>query len=327
MSEQQERTLVSFDYAAKYILKDKANFDILEGFLSTLFNQDVKVVSILEGEGTRESESDKFNRIDLVIEMENKELVAIEIQNNRELHYFERLLYGSSKLIVDHIKLGDSYAKVKKVISISILYFLLGEGESDYVYHGMTEFYGLNDHSKLVFKHHDQNALLGGLASKDGNVFPEYYLIETERFQNIVKCGIDEWVYFFKNSKIRNDFKSKNIQLVAEKLDYLNMSEEERRAYDRFLMNKANEREVILAAKVEGRAEGIAEGKDKGEYTKAVKIAQNMLGKGFDISLISEMTGLTEKEIPVAQRSNVQLLLGGVRSIVRGVKQIRYPAR
>ena len=117
------RTLVSFDWAAKKILRDKANFDILEGFLSTLLKQEIKVVSLLESESNRDDETDKFNRVDLVVEDQNKELIVVEIQNSREMHYLKRLLDGSAKLIVDHLKLGDDYDKVRKVISISILYF------------------------------------------------------------------------------------------------------------------------------------------------------------------------------------------------------------
>jgi len=120
------RTLVSFDWAAQKILRDKANFDILEGFLSTLLKQEIKVVSLLESESNRDDEIDKFNRVDLVVENQNKELIVVEIQNSRDVHYLKSRkagLYGSAKLIVDHLKLGDDYDKVKKVISISILYF------------------------------------------------------------------------------------------------------------------------------------------------------------------------------------------------------------
>lgn len=297
MNDKKERTLVSFDYAAKYILKDKANFDILEGFLSTLLNQNITVVSLVDSEGIQESETDKFNRIDLVIELENKELVAIEIQNNRELHYFQRMLYGASKLITNNIKKGESYRHVKKVISISILYFLLGEGESDYIYRGTTEFYGLHDNSKLVLKRHNKDALVGSFPSRNGNIFPEYYLIEVERFEDRIKSGIDEWIYFFKNSEIREDFKSRNIQLVAEKLDYLKMSVEERRAYDRYLMNKTKELEVIDAAKEEGEAIGIGKGIEKGEYRKAIKTAKIMFANGESIEKVKDYTELPEEEI------------------------------
>ncbi len=179
-------------------------------------------MSILESKSNQQYETDKFNRVDLIVKNDKGELLAVEVQNNRESHYLERLLYGSSKLIVDHIKLGDEYNQVHKVISISILYFLLGEGEDDYIYHGQTEFYGLNTHKKLEFKHRKREAVLGnGIESR--NIFPEYYLIEVERFQNVINSEIDEWVYFLKNSEIKPEFNSKNIQQAKEKLDLLKM--------------------------------------------------------------------------------------------------------
>jgi len=278
------RPLISFDWAIKNMLRNKANYDILEGFLSVLLKQDIKILSILESEGNQEYPTDKFNRVDLVVEDENKEIIIVEVQNNREVHYFASRragLYGASKLIVDHIQVGESYEKVRKVISISILYFLLGEGESDYVYHGRTEFYGLNDHSKLDLKRHDKNALLGMPARLEGNIFPEYYLIELERFRNVVKSDLDEWVYFFKNSEIKQEFRSKNIQKAREKLDLLQMPENERKAYEKYLLNKASEQGMFEAAKIEEK----------------IEIAKAMLAEGMAVALISKVTGLSEAEI------------------------------
>ena len=82
-----KKTLVSFDWAIKSILRDKANFDVLEGFLSTLLSRDITVVSILESESTQRYETDKFNRVDLVVENEKGELLVIEVQSNRETNY------------------------------------------------------------------------------------------------------------------------------------------------------------------------------------------------------------------------------------------------
>ncbi len=155
------RPLVSFDWAIKYLLREKANFDILEGFLTALLRQDLHIRSLLESESNQEDRTDKFNRVDLLVENDQHELIIIEVQSNREIHYLERVLYGTSKLIVEHMQLGDDYHKIKKVISVSILYFLLGEGEMDYVFHGTTEFYGLNNHSRLELKKHRKAALLG----------------------------------------------------------------------------------------------------------------------------------------------------------------------
>jgi predicted transposase/invertase (TIGR01784 family) len=272
------RTLVSFDWAIKNILRDKANYDVLEGFLSTLLEQDIRILSLLESESNQEDQSDKFNRVDLSVEDEAGDIYVIEVQAGWERYYLQRLLYGSSKLIVDHLKLGDSFAKVKKVISVSILYFLLGERENDYIYKGSTDFYGLNTREPDAEK----------------NVSSEYYLIDTERFNDIINSGIDEWVYFFKNSEVRPDFHSKNIQAAAEKLDLLNMSEQERRAYEKYLISRASEKDMIESAYDEGIEKGIEKGVEKGR----AEVALNMLRTGLlATDQIAEVTGLSIAEI------------------------------
>ncbi len=282
----EKRTLVSFDWAIKNILRDKANYDVLEGFLSTLLEKDLKILSLLESEGNQHYESDKFNRVDLIVEDEYGEVFIIEVQNDREIHYLERLLYGSSKAIVDHIELGDSYEKVKKVISINILYFLLGEGGTDYIYRGKTDFYGFNDHQKLEFHHRKKDVVLGNGFKSEQNIFPEYYLIEVERFHNQICKDIDEWVYFFKNSEIRPEFKSKNIQKAKEKLDLLKMTPEQRRAYERYKLNRMDEREALESAEQTGF--------EKGEMAVALR----MLKKGkYAPEEVAEATGLTLEQV------------------------------
>jgi len=281
----EKRTLVSFDWAIKNILRDKANYDVLEGFLSTLLEKDITILSILESESNQQDESDKFNRVDLVVEDAAKEIYVIEVQNSWERHYLQRLLYGSSKLIVDHLKLGESFAKLKKVISISILYFLLGEGENDYLYKGTTEFYGLNTNEALQLKPKKWQAILGQEIHVNKNIFPEYYLIEVERFHDIITKGVDEWVYFFKHSEVRSDFKSKNIQIAAEKLDLLKMPVDKRRTYEKYLTNKASEKDMIETARFEGMVEGKIEGK--------TEVAVMMLKKDkYSFEDVAEATGL-----------------------------------
>lgn len=68
--------------------------------------------------------------------------------------------------------------------------------------------------------------------------------------------SIDEWVYFFKNSEVRPDFRSKSIQAAAKKLDLLNMSEQERQAYEKYLVNRASEKDMIESAYDEGIEKG-----------------------------------------------------------------------
>lgn len=120
------RTLVSFDWAIKRLLRQKANFDILEGFLSELLKQEVKIQSLLESESNKADENDRYNQLDLLCENDRGELIIIEVQYYSEVDYFQRMLLGTSKVITEYISAGEPYAQVRKVYSVNILYFDLG---------------------------------------------------------------------------------------------------------------------------------------------------------------------------------------------------------
>ena len=121
---------IRFDWAMKRLLRNKANHAVLEGFLSSLIGKKFKIQRFLESESNQEDETDKYNRVDILAENENGELCIIEVQNNRELTYFHRMLYGVSKAITEYIGLGSPYDEVRKVYSINIVYFELGQGKT-----------------------------------------------------------------------------------------------------------------------------------------------------------------------------------------------------
>jgi predicted transposase/invertase (TIGR01784 family) len=135
--------LVRFDWAMKHLLRDKANYSVLEGFLSVLLNEKVRIMQILSSQSNQETDNDKYNDVDVLVENTKGELVIIEVQNTKEYDYFHRILYGTSKAISEYINEGQPYSDVKKVISITIAYFDLGQGE-DYVYHGTNTFRGMH---------------------------------------------------------------------------------------------------------------------------------------------------------------------------------------
>jgi predicted transposase/invertase (TIGR01784 family) len=281
------KKLVRFDWAMKYILRNKANFDVLEAFLSNLLKEEIKIISILESESNQEAENRKFNRVDLKCEDSQGRHVIIEIQNQREADYLQRLLWGTSKAVVEGLQLGSRYNEVVKVISVSILYHTMRVDEkenTDFIYYGTTELIGLHTKKPLVL--HEAVAKgekVSVVTSKA--VFPEYYMIYAEKFQDVINEDIDEWVYFFKHGEIRDDFKSPGIMLAAKKLDYLKMPEDERRSYDGYLAYLGQELGIIDNAKEEGREE------------KALEIAKRLIKKGLSIEEVAEATELSIKTI------------------------------
>jgi predicted transposase/invertase (TIGR01784 family) len=223
--------LVRFDWAMKKMLRHKANFDILEGFLSELLNDEVKIKQILESESNKETADDKFNRVDILVENQKGELIIIEIQTTQEHDYFHRMLFGTSKAIAEHIKEGQAYGHVKKVISITIAHFDLGQGK-DYVYHGTNVFKGIHKGDIL------------GLSEKQievynktsvHQIYPEYWVIKTDKFRNKINDKLDEWVYFLKNAEIKPNFSAKGLKEANEKLDKMKLPEKERKSYDAYI--------------------------------------------------------------------------------------------
>ncbi len=284
-----EKKLVRFDWAMKYILRNKANFDVLEAFLSNLLKETITVEHIIESESNREAEQRKFNRVDLKCTDSLGRQIIIEIQNQRD-DYLQRLLWGTSRAVVESLELGRGYKEVVKVISISILYHTMRVDEkenTDFIYHGTTELIGVHTKKPLIL----HEAVVRGdkaplVTGKD--VFPEYYMIYVEKFEDMINEDIDEWVNFFKHGTIREEFRSSGILLAARKLDYLKMSEAERRAYDDYLAYLGQEMGIIDTAKEEGRAEGSVEEKRA--------IARNLLDI-LDDETIAAKTGLSVEEV------------------------------
>ncbi|CAK0767978.1 conserved hypothetical protein [Gammaproteobacteria bacterium] len=259
-----------------------------------LEDDNVKILNILESETNAEDEGDKFNRVDLLVQDSQKRKIYIEIQNTREADYLESLLYASSKIIVEHQKLGSDFSDLSKVISISILYFNLGIGD-DYIYYGNTEFKGLNTGGKLIVKKRVNlsEAFEPKYRFVEKNIFPEYYLIIVERYKNIVKKKIDEWIYMIKNNEVAKGSVSKNIDKAQRKLAEMNMTTQERKRYEKYLINLARDRGAMNTAKEEGYEEGRIAGEIKGK----IEVAKSLKTKGIPIEIIMETTGLTEIQV------------------------------
>ncbi len=258
------KKLVRFDWAMKKMLRHKANFDILEGFLSELLGEEVQIKQVLDGESNKETEDDKFNRVDILVENEQGELVIIEVQNTQEYDYFHRMLYGASKATTEHIREGSAYAQVKKIISITIAYFDLGQGK-DYVYHGTTVFKGIHKGDILGLSDKQMEMYLKNSVHE---IYPEYWVIKTGKFNNRINDRLDEWIYFFKNAEIKPTFSAKGLKAANERLDAMKLPEKERVAYDKYLrhlMNIASRnhtieidaKEIIKKAKEEEKIEAV----------------------------------------------------------------------
>lgn len=301
MSSELQDRYVRFDWAIKRLLRQKANFGVLEGFLSVFIGEEVSIVEILESEGNQLSSDDKFNRVDIKAKNSKGELIIVEVQNTRELYYLERILYGVAKAITEHISLGQAYSNVKKVYSISILYFDIGKG-ADYLYHGQNRFVGVHTHDFLQVTTRERNALVPRAPEE---IFPEYIIIRVNEFDQVAVTPMEEWMQYLKDGFIRPDTTAPGLSEAREKLRYYSMTRQERLAYDEHLNAIAIQMDVLDSAKIEGyaegrakgRAEGRAEGHAEGRAETQRLMALTMKKDGVSAALIARYTGLEEDEI------------------------------
>lgn len=307
---------IRFDWAMKRLLRNKANYAVLEGLMCSLLNEKFTIKRFLESESNQHSESDKFNRVDILAESEKGELTIFEIQNTRELTYFHRILYGVSKVVTDYINLGDDYDKVRKVYSISIVYFTLGQAK-DYVYHGKTVFRGLHEpYDTLRLSNRQSEVFFGDAIPKGettsreaGDIFPEYYLLCVDNFDKLAVSNLDEWVDFLKTGEISDRAKAPGLSVARKCLNMDRLSATERNDYLRHMENLRYQRSVIRTGyddglqeglqkgMQQGLQEGLQKGRAEGESEKAAQVARNLLSLHVPVETIVQATGLSVDEV------------------------------
>ena len=302
-------SIIRFDWAAKRLLRNKANYAVLEGLVTVLLGEKISIIEMLESESNQDSANDKFNRVDIKAKDSKGDIILIEIQLTREWYYLQRVLYGVSKTITEHISLGSKYEEVKKIYSINILYFDLGKG-SDYLYHGTTTFIGVHTKDELIVRKRDKDAIR---TCSPTEIFPEYFLIRVNEFNEVAKTPIEEWMDFLKNNHIKDNTETPGLREAKEQLRVLQMNDAERKAYDNYLDTIRTQDSVLDTYRTEGllegrmigreegrkegREEGRAEGREEGARNQSIAIAKEMIKMNLDKSIIKRATGLTDDEL------------------------------
>ena len=325
---------IRFDWAAKYMLRNKADFAIFEGLISVLVKDKVTIVELLDTESNQESRNDKYNRVDIKAKNSKGEIILVEIQQTREYDYLQRMIYGVAKTITEHMNSGDAYRNVKKVFSINIIYFNMGEGE-DYLYHGQATLKGVHTNDSLKLTDYERDDLH---VMAPEQVFPEYFVIRVNVFDKPTVNGwLEEWMDYLKNERINPDTTAPGLQEARKRLDLLRMTDVERRRYEHDIDTLVRDTDVmktqLLEAEIkgrkqgmaqglaegreaglaegreaglaegreaglaEGREAGLAEGRAEGETRKAVESARRMKADGMPIELIAKYTGLSVETI------------------------------
>lgn len=326
---------VMFDWAAKYLLRDKADFVVLEGLVSAIINEPVTVVELLESESNRTHAGDKCNRVDIKAKDSKGDIILVEIQQTKEVDYMQRVLYSASKAVTEHVAKGSPYLEVKKIYSISILYFDLGRG-TDYLYHGQTTFTGVHTHDTLQISNRERRLIEMDTPDR---LFPEYYLVRVNAFNKKPTTPLEEWLYYLKEGEIDWHTTTHGLKEAKERLLYVLMDRQDQIDYEHHLDDERVRWSDIYTARMEGlldgreeglakgreeglekgRAEGLLKGREEGlekgrteglmegtqvgfSKTKA-EIVRKMLAQGVDASLLDIVTNLKFDDIEDIRKS------------------------
>ena len=314
---EKEKQLVRFDWAIKRLLRHKADHTILNGFLSSLLGRKIRIVQMLESESNRETDENKSNRVDMLAQEEDGTYIIIEVQNETETSYLHRILFGTSKVITEYLKSGENYDRIKKVYSVNIVYFRIDEGD-DFAYRGKTEFRGIHNNELLVLPQY----IKGRYGVEEVNdIFPEYYILKANNFNKVATSPLEEWMHFLSHSEIPEGATAPGLKEAAEELQFLKLTPEQRREYERYrdamLSIESQIDSALYIGRFEGKMEGLAEGREKGlaegrekglaegrekgmeEGRKEEKIAMALKAKEMGLSLpqIAELTGMNIAEL------------------------------
>lgn len=314
-----DKKLISFDYGIKYLLKDKGDYEVVEGFISAILCANgysrVKIKALLESESNREACSLKKSIADVIVEDEIGNKYIVEIDKSYTNLFLHKACFNGCRLIVDSVESNDDYSTIKKVFHINLIYFLHKSVKTP-LQHGKTVFYEVDRDNPQDIHLADMGARMFDVY----NIFPEYFIISIPLFNDVIKSELDEWLYLMKHSEIKEDFKSPYMKKVAKRLNILKMNNEERAEYRAYLNESFKNRDYIVSAEEKGRSEGlekgfregiekgIEKGREEGIEKGIEKIAINMLKKGKSIEETMEITGLSEDQLEKIKKFNVELI-------------------
>ena len=302
-----DKPLISFDYAIKYLLKNKGDYEIVEGFISALLKsygyKDVKIISLLDTESNKENKKSKRSLADLVVEDEEHNKYIVEIERQYKDSFIHKACFNTSRLIVDHLGEQMDYMKIVKVFHISLLYFPVGKGA---IHHGQTIVREMETKEKLSV--HIVDPETKEIICDATDILPEYFFISVPLFNDRLEKEMDDWLYVLKYDDVPATYHSPYMQRVADKLSILKMTPEERESYSYYMKQIYSDRDELQAAEtrgeIKGEIKGIEKGREEGRAEERKKLeeekkdmARKMLQMEMNVEAVSNVTGLSVKVV------------------------------
>ncbi len=265
------------DFGFKRIFGTTPNKDLLINFLNSLFDgfQVITKVRYLNSEHVGDVSSERKAIFDVYCENERGEKFIVEMQNAYQKYFKDRSLFYSTFPIREQAPKGNDWDfKLDHVYTVAILNFDLKEE---------------------AFDEADINHDVGLLDKKTHRVFNDklsFKYVEIAKFnksEDELDTLYDKWLYVLKNisrlDKRPAALKEKIFTKLFEAAEIAKFTPKELKEYEDSLKAYRDIKNSIDTAIEKGRAEVRTE------------VAKAMLGRGMDIKIVSELSGLSEEKV------------------------------
>ncbi|GJG37954.1 Rpn family recombination-promoting nuclease/putative transposase [Prevotella lacticifex] len=289
------------DFGFKRIFGTPFNSDLLVSFLNAVLDGE-RVVEDVEYSNSEKFGSNEDARkaiFDVYCKTADGSRIIVEMQNVYQDFYKDRSIFYSTFPISEQAEKGDWNYELKDVYTIGILNFAFPESKKSGDNGIFREVKLMDINTKEVF--YDKLT---------------YIYVELANFhKDIDECKtlIDKWLFCLKNLQNLLERPTELQGRVFEKLfktaEIAMFKPMELKAYEQSIHAYRDIKNGMDSARREGEAIGLEKGEaiglekgeaiglEKGEFKANMKVARMMKAKGFDVSLISEITGLSEDQI------------------------------
>jgi predicted transposase/invertase (TIGR01784 family) len=277
------------DYGFKKLFGEELNKDLLLDFLNELLKNEqgcIKNLTYLKNEQLGSTEIDRKAIFDLYCENEKGEKFIVELQKTKQKFFKDRTLYYSTFPIREQAQRTDWIYELKAVYTIAILDFIFDEDRN------------LPDKFRYDVKLSD---------IETNKIFYDkltFIYLEMPKFnKNIdeLDSRFDKWLYVIRNlnklDRIPDKLREQIFEKVFEVAEIAKFTPDQIRSYEDSLKYYRDIKASLDTKFEEGMAKGKVEGKIEGRIEEKIEIARNLLKKGFSISDITEITGLSQSEI------------------------------
>ena len=285
------------DFGFKRIFGSEENKDILISFLNACLSglsEPITELEFLPTEQLGMRPSEKRVVFDLYCKSQCGEHFIIELQRSPQHFYADRSISYVSRIISRELRRGDKRYRIPKVYSINILDFDADEFKSRAGYFWPVR---LKDADNEIF------------SEKFTLIFIELNKFAARNKSQELSDELQQWLYLLKNMQDmdESDFRRQDgiFRELMEECRITKLNNMEKENYEKSIMEYEDVKAAIAYTKElaeknafdKGLEKGMQKGIEKGKNEEKLSIVRNMLDKGLDIALISEITGLSVSEI------------------------------